>query len=440
MASRQISLNRRILRLALPNIITNITVPLLGMADFALMGHLKQESALYVGAIALGSTIFNVIYMSFAFLRMGTSGFTAQAYGARNNEKMALALQRAVLTGLLFSLLLILSQYPIQWVAFRLLKGGEEVKHLARQYFYIRIYAAPATLMLYGFYGWFLGMQNAKFPMIVAVTVNALNIGLNFLFVSGFHMKSDGVALATVIAQYTGLLLALIFAVLFYKPYTLPRKFARIIRWKELSVFFKVNGDIFIRTLLLILTIAFFTGTSARFGDNVLAVNSILFQLFFIFSYFADGFAYAGEALTGKALGSGDKLLLKKTVYGLFRWGWGIAIISSLAYAAGFPLLMKLMTNNPELLTLSRTYALWVILLPLFSVAAFIWDGVYVGVTASKAMRNTMIIASLFVFLPVYYLTVNRLGNHALWLAMELFMLTRGVSMWVMAKKAGYWM
>ncbi len=431
-------LHKRILRLALPNIVTNITVPLLGMADFILMGHLKHQSTLYIGAIALGSTVFNVLYMSFAFLRMGTSGFTAQAYGARNNEKMALALQRAVWVAFLLALFLVALQYPLQWIAFRLLKGGDEVKMLARQYFYIRIYAAPATLMLYAFYGWFLGMQNAKYPMFIAITVNLLNILLNFVLVLCFGMKSDGVALATVIAQYSGLILAFFLALRSYKPFTRPRNWQAIAKTGELIRFFKINGDIFIRTLLLILTLAFFTSTSARFGDDILAVNSILFQFFFIFSYFADGFAYAGEALTGRSLGAGNRAELKKTVSALFRWGWGVALLFSIIFSAAFPLFMKLMTNNQELIRRSASYAVWVALLPLASIAAFIYDGVYIGVTASKAMRNTMIVASLLVFLPTYYLLAGTLGNHALWLALEMFMVARGLSMWLAARKSVY--
>ncbi len=429
-------MNRHILRLALPNIITNLTVPLLGMADYALMGHLKADNALYVGAIALGSTIFNVIYMSFGFLRMGTSGFTSQAFGANNRDKITLTLQRSLLVGFLLAALLIVLQYPIQWVAFQFLDGGVAVKNLARNYFYIRIYAAPATLLLYGLYGWFLGMQNARTPMFIAITVNVVNIGLNFLFVMGFGMKSDGVALASVIAQYSGLLLGFIFLMLQYKSYVIPRALVEIVYPKALREFFKVNSDIFIRTLLLILVLAFFTSRSARFGTDTLAVNSILFQFFFIFSYFADGFAYAGEALTGKAKGAENFILLKKTVRTLFRWGWAIAGFSSVAFWLGLPLFMKIMTNNTHLIEEALQYGIWVIILPLTSQSAFIWDGIYIGVTASRAMRNTMIIACLLVFLPVYFFTVGKWGNHGLWLALELFMVARGLSMWITAPKA----
>ncbi len=428
-------MNRRILRLAIPNIVTNLTVPLLGMADLALMGHLKAESALYVGAIALGSTVFNVIYVSFAFLRMGTSGFTAQAYGERNKRKMALSLQRSLLVGFLFALLLLLLQYPIQAVAFYLLDGGVELKSLARQYFYIRIFAAPATLLLYGFYGWYLGMQNAKIPMTIAIAVNAVNIGLNFLFVLGFGMKSDGVAWASVAAQYSGLISAFVFLFWKYREFAVPQRFKEIVNAGELKGFFKVNGDIFIRTLLLILVLAFFTSRSARFGENILAVNTILFQFFLLFSYFADGFAYAGEALAGKAKGAGDIKLLRKTVKYLFGYGWGIAIVSFFAFLTGLPWFLKIMTDDAGLIALARQYFVWIIIIPLTGQAAFLWDGIYIGLTASKAMRNTMVFSAFLVFLPVYYGLVNLLGNNALWLAFELFLAARGVSMWIIWKK-----
>lgn len=430
------TINRQILHLALPNIITNLTVPLLGMADFALMGHLKADSAIYVGAIALGTTIFNVLYMSLGFLRMGTSGFTAQAFGAKNKLKMQLGLQRSLMVAFMLATGLLLLQYPIQWIAFKLLDGSEEVKTLARQYFYIRILAAPATLALYSFYGWFLGMQNAKIPMTIAIVVNTVNIILNFAFVYGFHMTSNGVATASVIAQYTGLVLAFIFVKTRYREQAkvLSRKI--IMQREGITAFFKVNGDIFIRTLLLLFALSFFTSQSARLGNNTLAVNALLFQFFFFFSYFADGFAYAGEALTGKAKGAHSNRLLQQTIRKLFQWGMGIAFLTSLIYLGGLNYFMRIMTSNIEILNLAKSYYLWVILLPLTSLAAFIWDGVYVGVTASKAMRNTMIIASLFVFLPAFYLTFPFLHNHGLWLALHLFMISRGLSMWLLARKA----
>jgi MATE family multidrug resistance protein len=436
MAVAKISLNREILRLAVPNIVSNLTVPLLGMADFALMGHLKQDSVVYVGAVALGTTIFNVLYMSLGFLRMGTSGFTAQSYGAKDEKALHLGLHRSLLVALLLALALILLQYPIQWIAFQLLDGTPQVTHLARQYFYIRIFAAPAALMLYSFYGWFLGMQNARIPMTIAIVINSINIGLNFLFVFAFKMHSNGVALASVIAQYTGLLMAFWFLIKKYKPYA-KRIALKIIAKKEgLLVFFKVNGDIFIRTLLLIFVLTFFTGISARISDKILAVNTLLFQFFFFFSYFADGFAFAGEALAGKAKGSGNFALLKRTVNRLFVWGLGIALLTGIIYLIGLKYFMYILTDNTVILSLAKEYYGWVVLLPLTGIAAFVWDGIYVGVTAAKAMRNTMIFSAVIIFLPAFYLLFPHFGNNGLWLALQIFMVSRGVSMWIISRKA----
>jgi len=431
-----ISLNRQILRLSIPNIVSNITVPLLGLVDLAMMGHLKDP--VYIGAIALGSAIFNVIYLSFGFLRMGTTGFTAQAFGAEKKNEITLTLYRSISVALLLAVALILLQYPIQWIAFKLLDGSSDVKDLAREYFYIRILAAPATLSLYALHGWFLGMQNARIPMILAILINSINIVLNFVFVVGLGMTSNGVALASVIAQYSGLLVALLFVFLKYKDFLESFRLKIVYQAEAIKKFFIVNSDIFIRTVLLILTLTFFTSRSAKIGDETLAVNSLLFQFFFIFSYFADGFAFAGEALTGKAKGRGDEAVLRKTIKYLFGWGWGASLLFSLVFIIGLDLLLRIMTDNAELIELAKQYRWWVFILPLASGTAFIWDGIYIGVTASKGMRNAMIISSILVFLPSYYIFIGNLHNHALWLSLNLFMVSRGIFMWIMAKKSVY--
>ncbi len=424
------SINKSILKLAIPNIITNITVPLLGLVDLSLMGQLKNP--IYIGAIALGSIIFNIIYASFNFLRMGSTGFTAQAWGAKQKDEISLVLIRSLIVALALAIMLIVLQYPIQWLSFLILDGSNEVRVLAQEYYSIRIWAAPATIGLYAFFGWFLGVQNAKYPMIIALVINVVNIGLNFLFVLGIGMTSDGVAIATVIAQYTGLLLAIYYLFKKYNNYVRKFPVRIILQAKAIKRFFKVNSDIFIRTLLLLLTLAFFTNTSAKLGDEILAINTLLFQFFFIFSYFADGFAYAGEALTGKAFGAHDRNLLKKTIKYLFYWGWGAAVLTSLVYAIGINTIMALLTTNPILRDLAKDYNIWVILIPLTSTSAFIWDGIFVGVTASKEMRNAMIISSVLIFLPAYYLTSEYLGNDALWMALNVFMLSRALLMWLM--------
>jgi len=426
-------MNRQIVRLALPNIITNITVPLLGIVDLALMGHL--DNPIYIGAIALGSTIFNIIYSSFSFLRMGSSGMTSQAYGANKKEEVSLVLQRSLLLGMGLAIFLILFQYPVQWAAFKLLDGSSDVKLLARQYFYIRILAAPATLGLYAFYGWYLGVQNAIIPMILAIVVNVVNIALNFLFVRWFGMKSDGVAWASVIAQYSGLLLAGVFFLIRYKQYHIRFSFKQIVETRAIKRFFGVNSDIFIRTVMLWFVLAFFTSRSAKSGNNILAVNTLLFQLFYFFSYFADGFAYAAEALTGKAKGARKFDEMKEVIKGVFRWGWVIALAFTVIYAFGLNAIMRILSDNYHLLNMAKPYYVWIIIIPLISIAAFNWDGIFIGATASRAMRNISIIVSLLVFLPAYYLTHSVWGNHGLWFAFDLFMLARGVGMWLYAKR-----
>ena len=422
------SINRSILNLAIPNIVTNITVPLLGIVDLALMGHLNDP--IFIGAIALGSIIFNVIYSSFNFLRMGSTGLTAQAWGAQNKDEITLVLFRSLIVALALAASLILLQYPIQWLSFKILDGSNEIKVLAQEYFYIRIWAAPATLGLYAFFGWFLGIQNAKIPMIIALIINVINIILNFVFVLGLGMTSGGVALATVIAQYTGMLVAVYFVVSHYREYIKKFPLKIILQSKAIIRFFKVNSDIFIRTILLLITLAFFTNISAQKGDDILAINTLLLQFFFIFSYFADGFAYAGEALTGKAFGAHDNKSLSKTIKQLFHWGWGAAILTSAIYAVGLNSIMNLLTNNSDLLHKAQEYNIWITLIPLTSTAAFICDGVCVGVTASREMRNVMIISSLGVFLPAYYLTSQFWDNNSLWFALNLFMAVRALLMW----------
>ena len=429
-------MNRQILRLSVPNIITNITVPLLGIVDLAMMGHLGNP--VFIGAIAIGSTIFNIIYSGFAFLRMGTSGFTAQAFGASQNKEISLILYRSLSVGLLLAILLILFQQPIQWLAFKLLDGSPEVTVLAREYFFIRILAAPATLSLYALFGWFLGLQNAKIPMILAIVINLVNISLNFVFIFGFGMKSDGVAMASVLAQYSGLLLAIILLFSKYKSYLKKFALAVIFQIEALKKFFRVNADIFIRTLLLLFVLAFFTSKSAEMGNDILAVNTLLFQFFFIFSYFADGFAFAGEALAGKAKGANDARLLRATVKHLFYWGGGAALAFVLLFGIAFNPLLYTLTDSEQLTALAQQYKYWIIFLPLSSFAAFIWDGIYIGITASKAMRNSMIAAALLVFLPSYYIGAQLIGNHSLWLALHLFMISRGVLLWRLSNKAIY--
>ncbi|NQU51056.1 MAG: MATE family efflux transporter [Bacteroidetes bacterium] len=427
-------MNRSILKLALPNIVSNITIPLLGLVDLALMGHLGSQ--VYIGAIALGGVIFNFIYWGFSFLRMSTSGFTAQAFGEKNHTESITILARALLVAVLISLLILILQAPIAWASFKVISGSAEVETLANQYFRIRVWAAPAALSLFVFSGWFLGMQNARYPMIIAIAVNVANILLSMFFVFVLKMNSAGVALGTAIAQYIGLLIALFLFSYKYKYLLKTISKKGIMNLKILIEFFRVNSDIFIRTFCIIGVFTFFTSKSAGINDTILAVNSILIQLLLFFSFFIDGFAFAGEALVGKFVGAKEISSLKKVVKLLFYWGAGLAIAFTLVYLPGVNLILKLLTSQADIIESAQPFLIWVILVPIASFASFIWDGIYIGATASKAMRNTLLGATFLVFVPIYYFLNPILENHALWMGMVLFMFSRGVFQTFFYRKA----
>ncbi len=432
-AKKTISMNKTILKLAIPNIISNITIPLLGLVDMILMGHLG--SATYIGAIALGGTIFSVLYSFFSFLRAGTTGFTAQAYGSNDKTETIYSLYRSICIGIPIIILILTLQNPIAKISQFLLDGSDDVKSLALSYFYIRIWAAPANIMLYCLNGWFVGMQNTKSPMFIAILINVFNILFSILFVIVLKQNVTGVALGTVLAQYSGLTLAIILLIKDYRKYFIKIEKNILFDFKKIKRFFKVNTDLMIRSFLLIISIAFFTNQSAKLGDNILAINMILLQSFYIFSYFTDGFAYAGEALTGRFIGSKDAVSLKKTIKLLLIWGFSISIPFTILYGLFPSTFVKIISNDPNILEQIQPYYVYMIIIPIITFAAFIWDGIYIGATASKAVRNTMIIASIFVFLPAWYILVPSLENHGLWIAFLCFMLTRGIVMTLMAKK-----
>ncbi len=427
-------MNRKILHLALPNIISNITVPLLGLVDLALMGHL--DSKIYIGAISLGGVIFNFIYWGFSFLRMSTSGFTAQAYGQNNFLEARTILIRALLISFAISIFILLLKYPIAWISFKIIGGSKEVEMLALEYFNIRIWAAPAALSLFVFSGWFLGMQNAKYPMIIAIAVNVINILLSMIFVFLLKMDSDGIALGTAISQYSGLIIAILLFSRKYKTSFQGILKNDILNKKILSNFFKVNTDIFIRTFCIILVFTFFTSKSASVNDTILAVNSLLIQLLLFFSFFIDGFAFAGEALVGKYVGANQITNLKKVIKLLFYWGSGLATVFTFIYILGINSILEILTSQMDIIHSAQSYLFWIFLIPLASFASFIWDGIYIGATASRAMRNALLAATALIFIPVYYFLYPIWGNHALWLAMVLFMFSRGVIQTVLFKRA----
>ena len=426
-------MNRRILRLAVPNIISNLSVPLLGAVDTALVGHL--EEVYYLGAIAVGSMIFNFLFWGFGFLRMGTTGLTAQAFGERNRRESVLILGRALGVAAIFSGLILLLQAWIADLSFWLVEATPEVERFTKIYFDIRIYSAPATLGLYAINGWFLGMQNARYPMIVTIFLNALNIALDVLFVYGMNMNVDGVATGTLIARYAGIVLALALLIWRYRDWLSEYAHAQLLELAAVKKFFTVNRDIFIRTLCLIFTFSFFTAKSAEFGNVILAANSILLQLWMIVSYGVDGFAFAAESLIGRYTGARDSGRVRTAVKYSFGWGVGLGIAASLIYWLGDERIIYLFTDQQNVIDAAMVYFAWTVAGPTVSSFCYIWDGIFIGATATSPMRDSMLIATLAVFLPVYFVGLGHLGNHALWLALVLFMIARGITLGLFAPK-----
>lgn len=416
--------DRQILHIALPSIVSNITVPLLGLIDVSIVGHLGAAS--YIGAIAVGGMLFNMIYWLFGFLRMGTGGLTAQAYGRHDLQEVTRILLRSLSISLLLALVLLLLQYPIRNIAFMCMDTSEEVRQLATLYFHICIWGAPATLGLYGFTGWYIGMQNSRFPMFIAITQNIVNIAASLFFVFVLKMKVEGVALGTLVAQYAGLGMACLLWLAYYRPL---RKYLRqkaLFDRTEMKRFFQVNRDIFFRTLCLIAVTVFFTSTGAAYGDVVLAVNALLMQLFTLFSYFMDGFAYAGEALSGKYIGAKDNQSLRLTIRHLFKWGIALSLLFTLLYGAGGKSFLGLLTNDTSVISASEEYIYWVLAIPLAGFSAFLLDGICIGATATHLMLRSMLVASTSFFL-LYYGLHDTLGNHALWMAFIVYLALRGI-------------
>ena len=422
-------MNKKILQLAIPSIISNITVPLLGLVDVAIVGHLGSAS--YIGAIAVGGMLFNIIYWLFGFLRMGTSGMNSQAFGKSDLKEVTRVLLRAVGVGLFIALCLLLLQYPIRKIAFLLIDATAEVRELATVYFSICVWGAPAVLGLYGFAGWFIGMQNSRFPMFIAITQNIVNIVASLAFVYLLDMKIEGVALGTLIAQYAGLFMALLLWLRYYGRLKIPFHWREILGWTAMHRFFQVNSDIFFRTLCLVAVTTFFTSIGARQGDVVLAVNTLLMQLFTLFSYIMDGFAYAGEAITGRYVGAQNRNGLQRMIQLLFRWGWGLSLSFTILYMIGGQGFLGLLTNDTTVIEAAGTYYYWVLAIPLAGFAAFLWDGILIGATATRLMLYSMLVAS-GTFFVVYYLFYGIMGNHALWMAFLIYLSLRGIMQWML--------
>jgi MATE family multidrug resistance protein len=423
-------MNQKILRIAVPSIISNITVPLLSLVDVAIVGHLGSQT--YIGAIAVGSLVFNIVYWLFGFLRMGTSGMTSQRFGARRLDEAGAVLTRVLAIAGVVSLLLIVFQRPIAVMAERIVGASPDVWREALVYYDVCVWGAPAVLGSFCFAGWFVGMQNSRFPMIVAIAQNIINIALSLLLVEVFGMKVAGVATGTLVAQYSGLALAFFLWFRYYKRRTSARFSTSLLLDKAaMGEMFAVNRSIFLRTLCLIAVTTYFTSFGARQGDTILAINTLLMQFFTLFSYVMDGFAYSGEALAGRYVGASNYVLLKKMTSTLFIWGWSLTALFTVFYIFGGDMLLSLLTDDASVSSAAREYIGWVALVPVCGFAAFLWDGVLIGATRTNLMLYSMLMASC-VFFALSSSLSKQFGNDALWIAFLAYLSVRGVAEWFM--------
>lgn len=427
-------MRKRILYLAIPSIITNLTVPLMGLFDVAIVGHLQNIS--FIGAIAIGGMMFNLLYWGFGFLRMGTGGLTAQAFGRKDEKDIPIQLFRPLLLALSISLVILLFSRPLEWIILHVIGEPESsLNHWASVYFRICVWGAPAVLSTYAFNGWFIGLQNPKIPMYVAIVTNTLNVVLSLFFVYGMEMQLKGVALGTMMGQWTGFLLSLALCWKKYKNY-FKRKFywTEILDTDALVRYFHVNKNIFGRTVCLIAVTASFTAFGAKQGETLLAVNTLMMQLFTVFSYFMDGFAYAGEALVGAYVGENNSLKLRETIHSLFFWGWTLAIFFTWIYSLGGKSFFGFLTDQQEVLEACVLYIEWSALIPLCGFSAFMWDGIFIGMTETKMMFQVMLFSMLLYFV-LYLILFPTYGNHGLWISFLLYLIVRGCGLWYLFVK-----
>ena len=426
-------MHKEILSLAIPSIVTNITVPLLGLVDVAIVGHMGDAS--YIGAIAVGTMMMNVICWLFGFLRMGTSGMTSQAYGRGDSKEAATILFQAIALGAAIGILFVLFQPLLLRLFLFFMRPSDEIRAFASVYFHVCVFGLPAALVMYGLTGWFIGMQDTRTPMTVSIFQNIVNIMTSLLLVYVFGMKVEGVALGTLTAQYSGLLLALyILRRKYASHYQLlssqftfkPGDYSSFSYKHTLNRFFRVNRDIFLRTLFLVAVNAAFTSVGSRQGDVILAVNTLLFQFFTLYSYIMDGFAYAGEAICGKYYGAGNMPSFHACIRRLFAWGVIMTVVYTAAYYFGANDILHVLSNEQTVIEASEPYLLWVALIPVAGMGAFIWDGVFIGITDSRGMLLSCFVAAI-VFAIMLSLFFTTMGNHALWLALLSYLLARGV-------------
>ena len=417
------SLNSQILRLAIPSILANITIPLVGLVDTAIVGHIANATA--IGGIAIGTMLFDLLYWNFGFLRVGTSGMTAQAFGRGDRVECARLLSQSVGIALIGAALIWLIQWLFVNLVLLLVPCSLEVASFAREYFFIRIWAAPATLSLMAFKGWFIGMQDTVSPMITDILVNVVNMAVSYVLAVYTPMGALGVALGTVIAQFTGLTAAIILLLTKYRQLWQGLSPVRLaFDGQGMKRLLSLNGNLFIRSLCFMVVYVGFTSLASKYGDVELAVSTIMMKLFMLFSYFVDGFAYAGEALVGKYIGlnqesgvrSQDKSDVSRVVGLLFAWSLGVGILFTLIFALWSGGFYHAMTSDTTVLARLADYTAWLIAMPIVSTLAFMWDGVYAGATAGKQIRNAMIYAAL-AFVIGYLVTYPYLDVISIYIA-----------------------
>jgi len=407
-------------------ILSNVSVPLLGMVDTGVTGHL--ENASYLGAVAVGSTVFGFLYTGVNFLRMGTTGIAAQQFGADDFDGLRVALGQALIVAFAIALLLLLFQDPVGSVAIGLIGPDSAITAYANQYFFIRIWSAPATLANFALIGWFLGLQNARVPLIIVLAINITNIILDLVLVIVIGMKVDGVAIASVIAEFTGVAVGLGFAVRELKRHSGHWIISKLTTLREYRAFFAVNGNLFVRTMALMFTFTFITAQGARQGGLILAANAILMNLQNLLAFALDGFAHAAEALVGKSIGQGDREALKKSVALALRWSLIVAAGFSVFFWLFGPSLVAILTDLPDMRATTMRYLPWMIISPLVAMWSYLYDGVFVGATLAREMRNIMLISAFMIFVPAFY-ALQFLGNDGLWLSFMLFLASRGIGM-----------
>ena len=425
-------MNRSVLKLAVPSIFANITVPLVGMVDLAIAGRLGDASV--IGAVAIATMLFDLLYWNMAFLRLGTGGLIAQAFGRGDNKEISRVFVQGISTAVLLALFVLAIQYLFVKAAFLFIECTPQVQNLATEYFFIRIWAAPATISLYVFKGFFIGMQNTVIPMAVELTINVTNILASVYFALYTPMGFAGIAAGTVVAQYSGMALSIVFLFSRYRYLFADVKILACIKLGEMKSFFVLNADLLVRSLCFLFVYVGFTSLSAKYGDVALAVCSIMMKLMMLFSYFVDGFAYAAEALTGRFIGAKDATSLHRAVKIIFVWSGIIGVVSTFVYLIAADDMILLMTKDTNVIEASGEYIGWMLVMPIISCLAFTWDGVYIGATASKAIRNSMLWAVVG-FFAVYYALSHSLGLHALWGAYIIHLLARSAYLTIRAKE-----